>query len=104
MEYTAVTPEEFATLDGVDDWSVVGTEIHATFRGPSYLAAADLVRSIAVIAEDCQHHPDMEIRYPGRVHVMLTTHATGALTTLDVDVARRISAAAAVAHCESESG
>jgi len=39
----------------------------------------------------------MEIRYPGRVQVMLITHATGSLTTLDVDTARQISAAAAAA-------
>jgi len=95
MEYTEVTPDEFAALDGVDDWTVVGTEIHTTFRGATYLIGAGLVKTIAEIAEANQHHPDMEIRYPGRVHVMLTTHATGGLTTLDADVAREISAAAA---------
>ncbi len=102
MEYTEVTPDEFAALDGVDDWTVVGTEIHATFRGSTYLAGAELVKSIAEIAEADQHHPDMEIRYPGRVHVMLTTHATGGLTTLDADIARQISAAAAAAGAEVE--
>ena len=94
MEYTEVTPDEFAALDGVDDWRFVLGAIRSTFVAPNYLAAADLVAAIARIAEDSQHHPDMEIRYPGRVHVMLTTHATDGLTTLDVDVARLISAAA----------
>ncbi len=42
------------------------------------------------------------MRYPGRVHVKLTTHATGGLTTLDVDMARTISAAAATAGAESQ--
>jgi 4a-hydroxytetrahydrobiopterin dehydratase len=97
MEYTRVDPDEFAALGGVDDWTVVGTEIHATFRGSTYLVGAELVKTIAEIAEANQHHPDMEIRYPGRVHVMLTTHATGGLTTLDADGARQISAAAAAA-------
>ena len=103
MEYTEVDPDEFAALDDVDDWTVVGTEIHATFRGSSYLAGAELVKTIAEIAEANQHHPDMEIRYPGRVHVMLTTHATGGLTTLDADVARLISAAATTAGATVES-
>lgn len=94
MEYIEVTPDEFVALDGVDDWRVVLGSIRATFVTPSYLAAADLVVAIARIAEDNQHHPDMEIRYPGRVHVALTTHATDGLTTLDVDIARLISAAA----------
>ncbi len=102
MEYTEVDPDEFAALESVDDWTVVGTEIHATFRGSTYLAGAELVKTIAEIAEADQHHPDMEIRYPGRVHVMLTTHATGGLTTLDADVARKISAAAAAAGATVE--
>lgn len=95
MEYTEVTPAEFGKLDGLDDWRVALDAIHTTFTAPDYLAAADLVRSIAEIAETHVHHPDVELRYPGRVHVLLTTHATGGLTTLDVDVARAISAAAA---------
>ncbi len=103
MEYTHVLPEHFAALDGIDDWTVVdGPAIAAVFRAPTYLAGADLVKAIAVIAEAEQHHPDMEIRYPGRVHVLLTTHATGGLTTLDVDTARKISAAAAAGGAESE--
>lgn len=102
MEYIAVTPAEFDSLDGVDDWRVVLTSIRTTFEASDYLAAADLVRAIAAIAEDQQHHPDMEIRYPGRVHVALSTHATGGLTTLDVDVARLISAAASDAGAPAQ--
>lgn len=102
MEYTEITPDEFAALDGVDDWTVVGAEIHTTFRGSTYLVGAELVKTIAEIAEANQHHPDMEIRYPGRVHVTLTTHATGGLTTLDIDIARQISAAAAAAGATVE--
>jgi len=95
MEYTDVTPEQFAELDGVDDWTVVdGRAIVAEFVAATYLAAAELVSRIAEIAEANVHHPDIELRYPGRVHVTLTTHATGGLTTLDVDVARLISATA----------
>jgi len=102
MEYTDVTPAEFDELDGLDDWHVVLDSIHATFAARNYLAAADLVHTIAEIAEAHVHHPDVELRYPGRVHVVLTTHATGGLTTLDIDVARAISAAAAEASAASD--
>ena len=102
MEYTDVSPEEFDQLEGLDDWRVVLDAIHATFRAPTYLAAAELVRDIAQIAEDAEHHPDVELRYPGRVHVKLLTHATFGLTTLDVDVARSISAAAIAAGATSD--
>ena len=102
MEYTEVTPEEFGELDGLDDWRVALDAIHTTFTTPDYLAAAELVTSIAQIAEAHAHHPDVELRYPGRVHVLLTTHATGGLTTLDVDVARAISTAAVLAGARSD--
>jgi 4a-hydroxytetrahydrobiopterin dehydratase len=102
MDYTDVTPLEFGELDGLDDWRVVLDSIHATFTAPSYLDAADLVRTIAEIAEAHVHHPDVGLRYPGRVHVELTTHATGGLTTLDIDVARAISAAARLVPARSD--
>ena len=102
MDYTDVTPLEFGELDGLDDWRVVLDAIHASFTAPDYLAAANLVRTIAEIAETHVHHPDVELRYPGRVHVALTTHATGGLTTLDIDVARAISAAAALVPAPSD--
>ena len=50
MEYTQITPDEFTALDGLDDWTVVGNEIHATFRGSTYLDGAQLVTTIAEIA------------------------------------------------------
>ncbi len=103
MEYTEITPEEFAALDGLDDWHLVdGPAIAATFRGPSYLDGAELIPVIARIAEDAQHHPDLELLYPGRVQVRLSTHATGGLTTLDADAARAISAAARAAGMPAE--
>ena len=49
-----------------------------------------------------QHHPDIDIRYPDRVHVVLTTHSSGGLTELDADMARTISALAAEVGATSE--
>lgn len=95
MEYTGITAEEFDALEGVADWRIVLGSIQSDFRCGSFPAAAALVGAIAEIAEAAQHHPDVELRYPDRVRVALTTHATGGLTTLDADVARQISAIAA---------
>jgi len=44
-----------------------------------------------VEADACDHHPDMELRYPGIVAVTLSTHAIGGLSMHDVDLARRCS-------------
>jgi 4a-hydroxytetrahydrobiopterin dehydratase len=102
MEYTAVTAPEAAALDGLDDWRYLLGALHATFAAESYTAAAQLVVAFTAAAERAVHHPDLDIRYPGRVHVVLTTHATGGLTTLDVELAREYSAIAATAGATAE--
>lgn len=91
MNYIDVTPQEFSASRGLEDWRVIFTSAHASFRAGSYLAAAELVGAIAAAAEAAAHHPDIDIRYPDRVRVVLTTHATGGLTHLDVELARTIS-------------
>ncbi len=95
MEYRAVSPDDIARTDGLEDWSVIdGPAIIAEFIATDYLAGADLLRTFAALAEEHQHHPDMELRYPGRLEVLLTTHDTGGLSNHDVAMARRFSAAA----------
>ncbi len=76
--------------------------IHATFLADSYTAAAELVSAITQAAERMQHHPDIDVRYPGRVHVALTTHSAGGLTDSDVELAREASALAAAAGAGPE--
>lgn len=100
--YTPVSADEFAALDGLGDWRFVLGAIHADFATGSFPAAAALVGAIADAAETDQHHPDLAVRYPDRVCVTLTTHATGGLTTRDVDLARRISTLAAEAGATAE--
>lgn len=103
MEYIDVNPDEFAELTDVADWVLADGVISSVFEAPTYLAAGAFVLTIAEIAEARQHHPDLELRYPGHVHVALTTHATSGLTTLDLDVARLVSTAAADAGLTARS-
>lgn len=102
MEYTKITAGEVADLDDFDDWRVVLGALHGRFRASSYPAGAALIGEIADAAEAAVHHPDIELRYPGVVHVALTTHAAGGLTDADVDLARTVSALAATAEAVSE--
>jgi len=41
------------------------------------------------VAEDEEHHPDIDIRY-NKVRLVLTTHSKGGLTELDFGLAERI--------------
>lgn len=81
---------------------IVG-RIEATFHAGSFEAASALVHKIVRAADSANHHPDIDVRYPGRVRVSLTTHSAGGLTQLDADLARVISGLASDAGASSES-
>ena len=104
MRYTRVTDDEFADMPGLADWRLVDNALHADFRAGSFIAAAALVPAIATAAEAIDHHPDVDLRYPDHVLVVLSTHVTGGITTHDTDLARTIShlAAEAGAHAEKK--
>jgi 4a-hydroxytetrahydrobiopterin dehydratase len=102
MEYTSLTAVDFAALEGLDDWRYVLGAIRTDFRAGSFPAAASLVAAFADAAEAAAHHPDIDVRYPDRVRVALTTHATGGLTTLDTELADRFSQIAAAAGANAE--
>jgi pterin-4a-carbinolamine dehydratase/catechol 2,3-dioxygenase-like lactoylglutathione lyase family enzyme len=104
VHYTAVTADEFANLPGLADWRWLDTSIHARFRAPSYAAGADLLPAIAAAADTLVHHPDVELRYPGVVHVVLKTHATGGITTLDIDLAHDLNACCGCRRCPADGG
>ena len=99
---TSVTAEEFAATAGVADWRYLSDHVTATFRTGSFPAAAELAARVAAAAEAADHHPDLDIRYPDVVRVVLRTHAADAVTDLDVAMARTISALAAAGGCRSE--
>ena len=47
------------------------------------------VNSVAVIAENFNHHPDIDIRW-NKVVLTLTTHSAGGITPLDFTLAKAI--------------
>jgi 4a-hydroxytetrahydrobiopterin dehydratase len=77
----------------VDDWRVLWWQAFALFRTKSFATGLALVNEIGRLAEEANHHPDVNLRY-GVLEVRLSTHDTISLTDADLDLARRISAAA----------
>ena len=102
MEHTRVNADQIADLDGLDDWRYVLNAMHAEFHLGSFDAAAVFVAAIARAADAADHHPDIDVRYPDRVRVVLTTHAADGVTSADVDLAREISRLARTAGATSE--
>ncbi|MGZ8362531.1 MAG: 4a-hydroxytetrahydrobiopterin dehydratase [Caulobacteraceae bacterium] len=67
--------------------------IFKTYRFPSFTDAFGFMREMAAVAETMDHHPDWRNTYK-TVKVLLTTHSSGGVTRLDVDMARRMNEAA----------
>ncbi|HKJ87702.1 MAG TPA: 4a-hydroxytetrahydrobiopterin dehydratase [Gammaproteobacteria bacterium] len=59
------------------------------FKLKDFVAAVDLVNRIKDVAEEENHHPDLEVGY-GKVVVRLTTHAIGGLSENDFILAAKI--------------
>ncbi|MBP6995229.1 MAG: 4a-hydroxytetrahydrobiopterin dehydratase [Phycicoccus sp.] len=89
-------PDEISRqLLELPDWTCGGDgdAIEATFAAPDFLTAIRLVAEAADVAEEMNHHPDIDIRW--RItHWLLTTHDVGGLSQLDIEQAHRISALA----------
>jgi 4a-hydroxytetrahydrobiopterin dehydratase len=79
-------------LAGLTGWSRDGDTIVKDFQCASFPDAIAFVVRIGFSAEAANHHPDLEIRWRN-VHVALSTHDAGGLTTLDFDLAAQIDAA-----------
>jgi 4a-hydroxytetrahydrobiopterin dehydratase len=80
--------EALATLP---DWEYDGEVITKTFAWESFRDAIDFVNDVADLAEEENHHPDLEVYYD-EVVVSFRTHSADAVTTRDVDLAQEIEA------------
>lgn len=85
-----ITAAEFTDADGVDDWRVLFQYASTRFDTGSFATGLELVNAIGELAEEADHHPDIDLRY-GSVTVRLTSHDVGWLSSRDVELARRIS-------------
>lgn len=88
-----ISPEQFQAADGVGDWHALPTGASARFATGTFARGVQLVDAIAVLAEQANHHPDVDLRYPS-VTVTLFTHDIDALSDLDLELAQKVSAAA----------
>jgi 4a-hydroxytetrahydrobiopterin dehydratase len=90
-----LTPEEIERqLGELPDWDRDGDAIVATLEAPDFPTGIQLVDDVALEAEEMGHHPDIDIRWRTS-HWRLSTHSEGGLTQLDIELAHRISQAAA---------
>ncbi len=85
-----------AALADLPDWHGDPSGIRRDVTAASFPAGIALVDAVAVVAEELDHHPDIDIRWT-RVTFGLATHSAGGVTAADLDLARRIDALVAAA-------
>ena len=85
--------DEIATM-GLTDWRTLQSKLHARFRTGDFATGLKLVDAIGEVAEEMNHHPDIDLRYT-HVQIALFSHDVGGKTERDVRLARRISELAA---------
>ena len=90
-----------ATLDAeqiaaakLADWRAIGSALHTRFRTKNFATGLQLVNGIGAAAEEANHHPDLDLRYP-HLNIRLSSHDAGGITDRDVALARKISELAA---------
>ncbi len=87
-----LSPDELsAALLGLPLWSGDGDGIRRTIEFPSFREAVSAIGAIADVAEEMDHHPDIDLRWR-TLHLTLVSHSEQGVTELDVGLARRIDA------------
>jgi 4a-hydroxytetrahydrobiopterin dehydratase len=76
-------------LSSLPQWTREGDAIRRSYTLPSFPDAIAFVVRVGFLAEAADHHPDFDVRWR-TVHVSLSTHDAGGITTKDLDLARQI--------------
>lgn len=67
--------------------------LRAHYATADFAAAVGLLDSVATVADELNHHPDVSLGY-GRIEFELSSHDAGGVTSRDVALALRIQALA----------
>jgi len=78
-------------LADLDGWQATGKAITKTFPCDDFAHALDFVTHVGDLAEEHDHHPDIDIRYD-KVTLTLSTHSEGGVTEQDLRLAGEIDA------------
>jgi 4a-hydroxytetrahydrobiopterin dehydratase len=73
-------------------WTPAGEAIVRDLKVDDFIAAIAIVNSVAALAEEANHHPDILVHGWNRVRLTLSTHSAGGVTEADVALAGQIEA------------
>jgi 4a-hydroxytetrahydrobiopterin dehydratase len=78
-----------AALADLPAWSGDEGGIERTAQLGSFRTAVDTIVAIADVAEEMDHHPDIDLRWR-TLRIAVVTHSAGGVTELDLELARRV--------------
>ncbi len=84
-------------LKGRSGWKGKDDTLVKDFECNSFLDSIIFMNRVAALADEYNHHPDIDVR-PKRVRVSLSTHDAGGLTQEDLAMAERIDEARAARY------
>jgi 4a-hydroxytetrahydrobiopterin dehydratase len=87
---TKLTGKQIAA-EGLSGWVLLANSLQTRIRSGDFATGLALVNAIGRAAEEMNHHPDLDLRYP-HLNVRLASHDENGVTARDVRLARMISA------------
>ncbi len=78
-----------SALKYLDGWIFSNNKIYKDFSFDTYLNGIEFVNSLARIAEERNHHPDLNVGWC-RVEVIFTSHDQGGVTDLCIEMAKMV--------------
>ena len=85
----AATVTAALEADDGPDWHLVAGKLVKTVVCADFMGALAYVMAVGRLAEEADHHPDIDIRYR-RVTLALITHDSDGVTRRDLDLALAI--------------
>jgi 4a-hydroxytetrahydrobiopterin dehydratase len=76
-------------MSALPGWTRKGEAISKTYTFARFADGIAFVGKVAPIADEMDHHPDIDVRYTN-VTFTLSTHSAGGITQLDLDLAGKI--------------
>ena len=78
-----------SALKYLDGWIFSNNKIYKDFSFDTYLNGIEFVNSLAKIAEEKNHHPDLKVGWC-RVEVIFTSHDQGGVTDKCIEMAKMV--------------
>lgn len=74
-------------LDRLQGWQGTTSGIQKTFAFADFNGSVGFVNRVARVADERNHHPDVQISW-NKVTLTLVTHSAGGVTQADIELAR----------------